>query len=273
MRACGASKPLILRAVERPVKERLVGAAVLMAAAIILIPEMLSGPERESPATAVRSGEGEGAIKTYTIDLSKSPGASPPAATVDGGDNRVPPPEETAPPPASQPEQIPQRQAQGSPEPAAPTPAVAPEEKPPTPEPRQKTSPPPVETPQRQIAAQPARAEAPPEPMRQAGGETPPPRAVASAPAAPTSPVRTAPVSAAKGWVVQLGSYSSETTAGRLRDEWRAKGQDAFVMPVQSGGKTLYRVRIGPTQDRAGSEAALKAVKAAIPGAAIVAHP
>lgn len=73
--------------------------------------------------------------------------------------------------------------------------------------------------------------------------------------------------------MVQLGSYSSETTAGRLRDDWRAKGQDAFVMPVQSGGKTLYRVRIGPTKDRAGSEAALKAVKAAIPGAAIVAHP
>jgi DedD protein len=32
--------------VERIVKERLVGAAVLMAAAIILIPEMLSGPDR-----------------------------------------------------------------------------------------------------------------------------------------------------------------------------------------------------------------------------------
>jgi DedD protein len=70
-----------------------------------------------------------------------------------------------------------------------------------------------------------------------------------------------------------LGSYSSEATAERLRNDWRAQGQDAFVMPVKSGGKTLYRVRIGPTKDRAGAEAALKAVKAAIPGAAIVAHP
>lgn len=72
---------------------------------------------------------------------------------------------------------------------------------------------------------------------------------------------------------MQLGSFSSEATAERLVKEWRAKGQDAFAMPVKSGGKTLYRVRIGPTKDRAGSEAALKAVKASIPGATVVAHP
>jgi cell division septation protein DedD len=44
--------------VERVVKERLVGAAVLMAAAVILIPEMLSGPDRNSesePAAQARS--------------------------------------------------------------------------------------------------------------------------------------------------------------------------------------------------------------------------
>jgi DedD protein len=72
---------------------------------------------------------------------------------------------------------------------------------------------------------------------------------------------------------VQLGSYSSEATAERLMNEWRAKGQNAFVMPVKSGGKTLYRVRIGPTKDRAAAEAALKSVKASIPAAAVVAHP
>jgi cell division septation protein DedD len=70
-----------------------------------------------------------------------------------------------------------------------------------------------------------------------------------------------------------LGSYSSEATAQRLMNEWRAKGQNAFVMPVTTGGKTLYRVRIGPSKDRAGADAALKAVKASIPNAAVVAHP
>jgi DedD protein len=127
-----------------------------------------------------------------------------------------------------------------------------------------------AETP-RQAATQPERAEAPapkPQPQPQPEPKKPEPRAVASAPAAPTSQVP-----AGKGWAVQLGSYSSEATAQRLRNEWRAKGQSAFVMPVTTGGKTLYRVRIGPTKDRAGAEATLKVVKGSVPNAAVVAHP
>ena len=53
-----------------------------------------------------------------------------------------------------------------------------------------------------------------------------------------------------------MGSYSSEATAERLMNEWRAKGQSAFVMPVTSGGKTLYRVRIGPIVDLGAAERA-----------------
>ena len=79
---------------ERPVKERLVGAAVLMAAAIILIPEMLSGPDRES--TQKSADADEGAIKTYTIDLNHPPG-TPAASNVT---------EEAAPPPEQSPERV-----------------------------------------------------------------------------------------------------------------------------------------------------------------------
>jgi DedD protein len=78
--------------VERVVKERLVGAAVLMAAAIILIPEMLSGPDRE-PREQPAQSRSDAPIKTYTIDLSHSPSAQPTPAVVD---NRAPPPEESA---------------------------------------------------------------------------------------------------------------------------------------------------------------------------------
>lgn len=266
---------------ERPVKERLVGAAVLMAAAIILIPEMLSGPSRDSAeqqakADASGEGAGEAAIKTYTIDLSQSPGAQPPTAT-EQTDSRVPPAEEMPsepPPPAEQPSPAPQVSPESAPvtpaePPAQRTPAPAVVAETPKPEPR-------TETP-RQVAAQPARAEAPPagppkpEPKSEPPKSEPPKsqaRAVASAPAAPRSAVP-----AGKGWAVQLGSYSSEATAQRLANEWRAKGQSAFVMPVTTGGKTLYRVRIGPSKDRAGAEAALKAVKPSTPNAAVVAHP
>ena len=70
---------------------------------------------------------------------------------------------------------------------------------------------------------------------------------------------------------MQVGSYSREATAERLAKQLREQGQSAFVMPVKSGSATLYRVRIGPLQDRASAEAVLRDVKS--PGAAIVAHP
>lgn len=219
-----------------------------MAAAIILIPEMLSGPgrhsaEQQAKAAASGQGNGESTIKTYNIDLSQSPGAQPPMP-VEQISKRAPPPEEL-PPAIATPADEPSSVTQVSPE----SQAIVSE-----------------------TSAPPARTEAPlPEPPK----PEPPrsePRPVASAPAAPTSAAPTASATG-KGWAVQLGSYSSEATARRLASEWRAKGQNAFVMPVTTSGKTLYRVRIGPSKDRAGAEAALKTVKASIPGAAVVAHP
>nr|WP_298721554.1 SPOR domain-containing protein [uncultured Steroidobacter sp.] len=251
---------------ERPVKERLIGAAVLMAAAVILIPEMLSGPSRDSAEkqaqTADAKGSGEPAIKTYTIDLSQSPGLQP--GSVEQTANRAPPPEET-PPPETLPAPAP-AVAQASPESQVVTPAEPPAQRTPAPVETPKPAPR-AETPPPQRAAQPARAEAVPPPKPEPKPESQP-RAVASAPSAPRSAVPTG-----KGWAVQLGSYASEATAARIMNEWRGKGQSAFVMPVTTGGKTLYRVRIGPTKDRASAEAALKVVKSTIPNAAVVAHP
>src|ERR1044071_2880247 len=73
--------------VERPLKERLVGAAVLMAAAVILIPEMLSGPRRapaNAPAPAPAKPD-EHNLKRYTIDFEAATAAkeeAPATATV-----------------------------------------------------------------------------------------------------------------------------------------------------------------------------------------------
>lgn len=53
----------------------------------------------------------------------------------------------------------------------------------------------------------------------------------------------------------------------------RAKGHEAFVMPVKSGSGTMYRVRIGPMADREAAAATLQGVKSLAPGAAVVAHP
>ena len=224
---------------ERVVKERLVGAAVLMAAAIILIPEMLSGPDRASESEPAAQARGDAPIKTYTIDLSHSPSAQPTPSAVD---NRAPPPEEpaatTAAPPTEQPSGAhPAGDDQAKPEAPQPTASTAPV----------------VAAP---VTAAPVVVE---QPTAAPARTTPPP--LASNTGAPTS----------GRWAVQVGSYAREATAERLAKQLRDQGQRAFVMPVKSGGATLYRVRIGPMKDRASAEAALRDVKSA--GAAIVSHP
>lgn len=61
-----------MRAVERHVKERLIGATVLVAAAIILVPEMLSGPE---PVRVPATNPAAESLRTYSVDL--DPAAAP----------------------------------------------------------------------------------------------------------------------------------------------------------------------------------------------------
>lgn len=216
---------------ERVVKERLVGAAVLMAAAVILIPEMLSGPDRDSRTAPAQQSRNDTPIKTYTIDLSHAPADQPPPAVIE---NRAPPAEEPA-----------------ATEPAAAQPVPGDQAKP--------------EVPQQSAATTPS--------------QSPPPQPVVEAPTAAAPPARAPPRELASGaeaptsgrWAVQLGTFSKEANAQRLVKELRDQGKSAFVMPVKSGGATLYRVRVGPMKDRASAEAALRDIKA--PGAAVVTHP
>ncbi|HVF15456.1 MAG TPA: SPOR domain-containing protein [Steroidobacteraceae bacterium] len=245
---------------ERQVKERLVGAAVLVAAAIILIPEMLSGPKRDARPSTVPQTSADGSLKTYTIDLNRSPGAPIPAPL----DERVPPPEEISSAPSSpansetevaaaEPSENQAQIDQASPERDEPnsTQTQVPERVASEPVPRPATSAPsPTETS--------ATKQSPPA-LREPIAAKP----IAPAPAAPTS----------RGWAVQLGSFSSRATADRLVKDLSQQGQSAFVMPVKSSNSTLYRVRIGPFAERAMANKALSEVKGRIANAAVVAHP
>ena len=64
-----------------------------------------------------------------------------------------------------------------------------------------------------------------------------------SAPAAPTS-----------AWAVQLGAFSNRAKAEQLVAELRNRRYAAFVLEYRAGGQVLYRVRVGPEQDRARAE-------------------
>ena len=88
------------------------------------------------------------------------------------------------------------------------------------------------------------------------------PKVVAAETKPSTSTVRGPAQSAVvSGWVVQVGSFSSETNAFTLRDKLRGNGFSAFVEKLESAGKTSFRVRVGPEIDQDKAEQQLAQLK------------
>lgn len=90
---------------------------------------------------------------------------------------------------------------------------------------------------------------------------------------APVAPVASpATVMGGSGLYVQAGSFGVRENAQNLVSRLGGYG-NAFVEETLSNGRTLYRVKIGPFQDHAGADAALRAaVNAGNPTARIVAQ-
>jgi DedD protein len=63
------------------------------------------------------------------------------------------------------------------------------------------------------------------------------------------------------GWIVQLGSFSKEKNAIKLRDSLRKNGHASFVEAYERSGKTSYRVRVGPELTRELAEELKKQLK------------
>jgi DedD protein len=198
-------------------KQRVTGAVILAALFVLLVPELLTGPK--SPVAPAAPAEDEQGLRSYTIDIDGNSTAATPSAT--------------------------------QPAPAAPiTPADSDEAAPsesetaPTVRPEPRTAA--AEAPQREVTPAPQAAPAP----------TPTTPAATAHPASPQPAPKQAATPPAKGsFVVQLGSFGSRDNADRLVRDMSAKGFKAFVAPIKSGGRDLYRVRVGPTPDRASAEA------------------
>lgn len=54
-----------------------------------------------------------------------------------------------------------------------------------------------------------------------------------------------------RAWVIQVASLGSSEAARSLQDELRTKGYPAFVEQAEVSGRRYYRVRIGPEVERA----------------------
>nr|WP_257535343.1 SPOR domain-containing protein [Marinobacter adhaerens] len=80
-----------------------------------------------------------------------------------------------------------------------------------------------------------------------------------TAPVAEPEPESTEFTRSLKGaWVVQLGSFGDGDNARRLRDKVREKGYNSHLQEVVRGGKTLTRVFSGPFAEKSKAEAAKK---------------
>jgi DedD protein len=202
---------------DQQLKERLVGAVVLMAAAVVVIPMILSGPPEPAPAPAPPRQAAAPArtpadFSSRIVPLTAPETQSPRAAE--------------APSPAAEPARDPAARPAPTPEPAPPAQAAVPSQAPePTPPPQ---------------ADAPSPTPAPAAP--------PPPRPTVSAtPAAASREVRA-------GWVVQLGSFSNARNAYALRDRLKDNGFAAFAESAGAGADAVTRVYVGPEPDRERAE-------------------
>ncbi|HEY4530060.1 MAG TPA: SPOR domain-containing protein, partial [Luteimonas sp.] len=237
-------------------KQRLIGAAVLIALAVIFLPMLVQGPApdsgvsdlslhvpdapagdyvtRDLPLVAPAATGGSGLLAAdgdlATVDIAGQPGAvSEDAAELAGG-------VETAPLQDGAPSA-----AQALP---APMPAATPDAD------------------SASTVAGAARAgdvattqDAPPAQDPPAMAEAPKPEPPAAEPATPAAP-RLPPATAGGDYAVNFGAYGSRADAGTVVTRLRQENLPAYVEETRVGGRDAWRVRIGPYATRAHAETA-----------------
>jgi len=211
---------------DRRLQERLVGATILVALIVLIVPELLSGPRRPLQAPAVTGGSNE-TVRNVTVDLATSK-ATP-----------APPPIE--PPPAVEsPPRIDPPRVEASPDQAAPTPGSRVDRRPP----------PSITT---LTAQQPpgAAVENPSPPPTSTGVRA---RSKAGEPAASAQ----APHSF---WAVQTGSFASRANAEKQMARLKSHESSVYLSSGGKGAALRYRVRVGPYPDRAAAERAVARLK------------
>lgn len=213
-------------------KERLVGAAVLIALGVWLIPWILDGrnasqPADDNSAAAVElpAADSPARTQTRTIALNEPPQSS--SVNVAAPDRDATP--TTQAPPIELP--VP---AAASGKSAGPGKSRAADHR--------------VEP---ETAVEPAKAAAPERDVP-----------VAAPSASPAAQDETRAAAVADGWYVQLGSFSDEGNARRLAGRVATFGYEADVSTYRAGGRALNRVRVGPSATREAAEAVASSLAA-----------
>lgn len=228
---------------EPALKQRLLGAAVLIALAIIFVPMFFSG---EPPKST-------GQDTTVSLDIPPAPDRELQSRTLSVAPEGVPAPAASAPAPGAP-------AAGGIAEADKVTTVDVPSRKPADVHPENDTAPAPAAALSTlPVAVAPTQASQAPKP----------------APVAPKPVVPSAPGAAANGrYAVNLGVYGDRSNAQALLASARKLGLPARSEAAEVNGKAATRVSLGPFEDRAAAEAARLKFKGAEPKvpAAVVAY-
>jgi DedD protein len=217
-------------------KERLTGAVILVALVVLVVPELLSGPDQRAAKTPA-SGE-EPSLRSVTLELGDERGTeevSPPSkGTMLAAVPEPTPAARSAASGSSAP--APQRELPSGTE--ATQPAQSPAVQPVSPQVQSAQSP----------QAQPVQGSQAPRTHQLARG---------------TQAAHAQRAVHAPGWTVQVGSFEGREHADRLVHRLRAAGFAAFVSESESHGRRWYRVRVGPERDRTAARAMVVRLHAA----------
>jgi len=217
---------------ERQLKERLVGAAVLIAVAVIMVPEMFSGSGSRDPvgnaatASDASASSDPGQVKTYRIELQHRDTASVSSESA----------------------------AQVSPVVADTRADAAAANTPPAPAPSAEAASS-SSIPQASSSSSAARA------ARSASSVVPAIRESTASSA--SSHAQATPVASATpgGWSIQIGSFATESAAKQVQANVRSEGFSAYLSSVTVGGKVWHRVRVGAYTDKDAAQTALSKLK------------
>ena len=208
---------------DRRVKERLIGATILVVLIVLIVPELLSGPKRPAPQQAALSLPVP--TRSVSVDLATSKATTASGADVAGA--AVPSADSSATAALSAP-------SAAAPEAAGSTPTDAPT----------------VTT---------LRAQAPAAAVE--SHESAPKSAVETRKSSAADAEEAVASSSHHSWAVQLGSFANKENAEKLAHQLRAQRASVYVISSGSGPSLRYRVRVGPLRDREAAERTIAKLK------------
>lgn len=226
---------------DRALKERIVGATVLVVIAVLVVPVFLDGPADE-PELVTESvtlpGQADRNTRRQTIVLERDREEPVPAA----GENAREARQSATVPPAQADQEAAVSSARQQTPPPDPIPQPAQRPAPGTPAPEKSDT-------EKSDTEKPDTEK----PDNEKPGPAPPPESKAAV-TNEAKPTATATESATGMWAVQLGSFSNQANAERLAADLRKAGYAAFLSRVQTSSEVLHRVRVGPQQNRESAE-------------------